>query len=82
VLVDGTRFKAAAAIELSAAASQAGEVRGYLALLRSFVAELEPPADRRESLRGLIAPELGVSGFGAVLDAAEQRERQCLARAD
>jgi hypothetical protein len=56
-------------------------VKGYLALLRAFIAGLEPPADRRESLRGLIAPELGVASFDAVMDAAEQRERSCLARA-
>jgi hypothetical protein len=80
-LVDGTRFHAAIPIELSAAASQAAEVKGYLALLREFVARLEPASDRRESLRGLIAPELGVASFAAVMDAAEQRERSCLARA-
>ena len=80
-LADGTRFRAAIPIELSAAASQAAEVKGYLALLREFIAGLEPPSDRRESLRGLIAPELGVQDFDAVMDAAEQRERSCLARA-
>ena len=54
---------------------------GYLALLREFVAELEPGAFRRQALRGLIAPELGSSRFDAILDDAEQRERSCLARA-
>lgn len=81
-LVDGTRFRAAIPIELSAAASQAGEVRGYLALLRAFVEELEAPSDRRESLRGLIAPELGVAKFDTAMDAAELREQRCFARAD
>jgi hypothetical protein len=81
-LVDGTRFRAAVPIELSAAASQAAEVKGYLAMLRELVARLEPPPDRRESLRGLIAPELGVASFAAAMDAAEERERSCLARAD
>jgi hypothetical protein len=80
-LADGTRFRASVPIELSAAAAQAAEVKGYLAMLREFVARLEPPSDRRESLRGLIAPELGVASFGAVMDAAEERERTCLARA-
>jgi hypothetical protein len=80
-LADGTRFSAAVPIELSAAASQASEVRGYLALLRQFVSELEPPDDRRESLRGLIAPELARSSFDAVVEAAEARERQCVASA-
>jgi hypothetical protein len=81
-LSDGTRFRAAIPIELSAAASQAGEVKGYLALLREFVSGLEAPSDRRESLRGLIAPELGVASFDAVMDAAELREQRCLARVD
>jgi hypothetical protein len=82
VLVDGTQFRASVPIELSAAASQAGEVRGYLALLHRFVAELEPPSDRREALRGLIAPELGVAEFGSILDAAEGRAQTCFARAN
>jgi len=81
-LADGTRFRAAIPIELSAAASQAAEVKGYLVLLREFVSGLEPPSDRRESLRGLIAPELGVASFDTLMDAAELREQQCLARAD
>ena len=80
-LADGTRFRASVPIELSAAAAQAADVKGYLALLREFVARLEAPSDRRESLRGLIAPELGVAQFNGVMDAAEQRERTCLARA-
>ena len=80
-LADGTRFRATVPIELSAAASQAGEVQGYLALLRQFVAGLEPESDRRESLRGLIAPELGAASFDEIMTAAELRERQCLARA-
>jgi hypothetical protein len=82
VLVDGTRYRASVPIELSAAASQAAEVEGYLAMLRSFVTELEPAPDRRESLRGLIAPELGVARFDAAMEGAELREQQCLARAD
>jgi hypothetical protein len=80
-LIDGTRFRAAVPIELSAAASQAAEVRGYLSMLRHFVAELEPPSDRRESLRGLIAPELGPASFEAIVRDAELREQHCLARA-
>ncbi len=80
-LVDGTRYRPTVPIELSAAASQAGEVQGYLAMLRQFVAGLEPEPDRRESLRGLIAPELGAASFDEIMKAAEQREQQCLARA-
>jgi hypothetical protein len=79
-LVDGTRFRTSAPIELSAASSQAAEVRGYLAMLRAFVAQLEPQVDRRESLRGLIAPEVGAASFDGIMDKAEQREQQCLAR--
>ena len=76
-LADGTRFRAAIPIELSAAASQAAEVKGYLALLRAVRRRARAaPSDRRESLRGLIAPELGVESFDAVMDAAELRERQ------
>jgi hypothetical protein len=81
-LVDGTRFRPTVPIELSAAASQSGEVQGYLAMLRQLVAELEPPADRREALRGLIAPEIGAASFDEIVSAAELREQQCLARAD
>jgi hypothetical protein len=81
VLVDGTQFRPSIPIELSAAASQSGEVKGYLAMLRQLVNELEPAVDRREALRGLIAPELGPASFDAILRAAELREQQCLARA-
>jgi hypothetical protein len=76
-LADGTRYRTDVPIELSAAAAQAGEVRGYLALLRAFVGELEPPGHRRVALRGLVAPELGLGRFGAAVDAAELREGRC-----
>lgn len=77
VLTDGTRYRTDAPLELSAASSQAAEVQGYLALLRRFVAELEPEPYRTATLRGLIAPELGPKRFAAVLAAAEAAERQC-----
>ncbi len=80
-LMDGSTFDTGAQIELSAAASQASEAQGYLALLRRFVAELEPETYRRETLRGLVAPELGAVQFDALLDRAEERERICLAQA-
>ncbi len=66
-------------IELEAALSQAHGATGYLALLRRFVAELEPPEYRSETLRSLIAPELDPAQFGELLEAAEQSERTCLA---
>ena len=59
--------------------SQPGDALGYLALLRSFVAKLEPPAERRDTLRGLVAPEIDAGSWGAIADAAELSERQCLA---
>ena len=82
VLVDGTRFRTSIPIELSAAASQSGEVQGYLAMLRQFVTQLEPEADRQEALRGLIAPEVAAASFDEIFRGAELREQQCLARAD
>ena len=80
-LIDGSDYRIAAPIELAAATNRAAEAVGYLALLRQFVAELEPEAMRRQTLRGLIAPELASSRFDAILDGAEQRERSCLAKA-
>jgi hypothetical protein len=80
-LIDGSSYRIAAPIELAAATSRAAEVVGYLALLRQLVAELEPEAFRRQTLRGLIAPEVGRSRFDAILDGAEKRERGCLAKA-
>lgn len=79
-LVDGTRYRTATPLELSAAAAQAAEVRGYLALLRAFVTKLEP-AYRRGGLRGLIAPERPPDAFDAAVDAAELREQRCNAGA-
>ena len=73
------RFDSTIPIELEAALSQAGDARGYLALLRQFVAELEARDYRRETLRGLIAPELDATRFAAILDESERRERECLA---
>jgi hypothetical protein len=78
-LVDGTRYRASNPLELAAAASDPAQARGYLALLRRLVAELEPEEHRREALRGLVAPELPRPAFDAALDAAESRERACKA---
>jgi hypothetical protein len=76
---DGSALNPASAIELTAAMSQPADAIGYLALLRSFVDRLEPSAGRRETLRGLVAPEVEPARFDAALDAAEQAERNCLA---
>jgi hypothetical protein len=78
-LTDGSKFLASAPIELVAALSRADEVVGYLAILRKFVAELEPPESRRQTLRGLVAPELAAESFDTVADFAESRERSCRA---
>jgi hypothetical protein len=75
---DGSEFRGDVPIELMAAASQPGEAIGYLVLLRTFVAELEPADYRRSTLHGLIAPETPPSSFEAIVDAAEARERSCL----
>jgi hypothetical protein len=80
-LLDGSSYRIAAPIELAAAVSRAAEAVGYLALLRQLVAELEPETYRRQTLRGLIAPEVANSRFDAILDGAEKRERGCLAKA-
>jgi hypothetical protein len=53
-------------------------VRGYLAMLHSFVAELEAAPHRRATLRGLVAPEVAPADFDAMLDRAEAAERRCL----
>jgi len=74
---DGAQFGGAIAVELSAAMAQPGDAVGYLALLRTFVAELEPAANRRSTLRSLIAPELDPSQFDAIVDEAERLERDC-----
>jgi hypothetical protein len=78
-LTDGTRYRSSVPLELSAAASDPAQAKGYLALLRRLVAELEPEDHRREALRGLVAPELPRPAFDAALDAAESRERVCKA---
>ena len=58
---------------------QAADVLGYLAMLDGFVAELEPEPYRRETLRGLIGPEVGPSAFAVVVSTAEAEEQRCRA---
>ena len=76
-LQDGSRLRGWMPLELTAATLQVGRAVGYLALLRSIVAGLEPDRLRRPVLRRLIAPEVATTRFGETLDAAEQRERAC-----
>lgn len=75
-MLDGSTFTSSP-IELSAAMSQAAQARGYLALLRAFVREIEVQNGRRDTLRGLIAPEVPPSAFADALQAAERRESSC-----
>jgi hypothetical protein len=74
---DGSEFRGSIPIELMAAATQPNEAIGYLSLLRRFVAEMEEPAYRDSTLRGLIAPELTPGRFEDVLEKASAREQQC-----
>jgi len=78
-MTDGARFEAAAPIELMAAASRSADAIGYLAILRSFVQQLEPADSRLQALRGLIAPELSPAAFAKIDEAAEAAERRCRA---
>jgi hypothetical protein len=75
-MLDGSTFTSSP-IELSAAMSQAAQARGYLALLRAFVREIESQDGRRDTLRGLIAPEVPPAAFAEALQAAERREASC-----
>jgi len=77
LLSDGSAYRTAIPLELEAAQSQAADVRGYLAMLDRFVSELEPEAYRRETLRGLIAPEVAPSAFEVVLTEADTAQRRC-----
>jgi hypothetical protein len=76
---DGSRLDPQSAIELTAAMSQPAEAIGYLAILRTFVAKIEPPPSQRATLRGLVAPESDAESFDALAGAAESAERSCLA---
>jgi hypothetical protein len=76
---DGMQLRPQAPIELEMAINNAAHARGYLALLRSFVARLEPTGgDPREALRGLLAPEMPADRFDARLEDAEAAEARCV----
>ena len=75
-MLDGSTFTSSP-IELSAAMSQAAQARGYLALLRAFVREIEAQNGRQDTLRGLVAPEVSPGAFADALAAAERREAGC-----
>ena len=76
-LVDGTKYDTSIPLELSAASSQSAEVIGYLAMLRSFVAELEAAPYRSSTLRGLVAPEVVPSDWERMLERSRAAEASC-----
>jgi hypothetical protein len=75
-MLDGSAYTSSP-IELSAAMGQAAQARGYLAVLRAFVREVETQDGRRDTLRGLIAPEVPPKAFAEALVTAERREAGC-----
>jgi len=75
-MLDGSTLTSSP-IELSAAMSQAAQARGFLALLRAFVREIETPSGRHDTLRGLVAPESSPEAFSEALLSAERRETSC-----
>jgi hypothetical protein len=79
-LLDGSQYAPSSPLELSAAASQAHQAVGYLALLRRFVELLEPEPQRAVALRSLVAPGVGAAEFEEILAAAEAAERACAGR--
>jgi hypothetical protein len=79
-MIDGSSFVASSPLELAAAMSQPGDAGGYLALLRAFVRQLEPPELVASTLRGLVAPELAAASFEEALARAGEAEQQCMTR--
>ena len=80
-LIDGSKLRPSIPLDLAAASAQSAEAIGVLSLLRAFIAELEPSEQRRNALRGVIAPELDSERFDAIVEIAEEYERRCSARA-
>jgi hypothetical protein len=76
---DSTRLDVEDPIELEMAMSAAAGAYGYLALLRSFSAEMEADENfQREALRSLVAPELAPRIFAEVLSRSEKKEKDCV----
>lgn len=76
-LTGGNRYDTRVPLQLAAAQSEAGNVRGYLALLRRFVALMEAADQRTDVLRGVLAPELAPEAFADGLARAQAAERAC-----
>ena len=78
--VDGTQLRPGSPIELEMAMNNSAGARGFLALLRSFVAGLEiEQTERVESLRSLLAPDLRSAQFASFLNRAQAQEKGCRA---
>jgi hypothetical protein len=76
---DGSKFSPQVPIELEVSLNQAAQAKGFLALLRTFVYELEDESYRAETFRGLIAPELDSGTFNVVLAKATAAQATCAA---
>ncbi len=76
-LTNGSRYDTRVPLQLAAAQNEAGSVRGYLALLRRFVALMEDANQRTAVLRGVLAPELAPESFADALTTAKAAERAC-----
>jgi hypothetical protein len=74
---DGSAFRPGIPLELAAASTQAASAKGLLALIRSWVQDLEPQDYRREALRSLLAPEMDPKNFAAALTTARSAEQSC-----
>jgi len=74
---DGSRYSPGVPIELEVSLNQAAQARGFLALLRTFVYDIEAEDYRAETYRSLIAPELDSSSFEVVLDKASAAQSAC-----
>jgi hypothetical protein len=74
---DGSQYHPGVPLQLAAAQNDAASAKGYLALLRRWVALLEREEERAGVLRGLIAPELAPEAFADALARAQAAERSC-----
>ncbi len=74
---DGTRYDTRVPLQLAAAQADAATAKGFLALLRRWIALLEPADQHDAVLRGLVAPELEAESFKPLLDAAKSAEARC-----
>lgn len=75
--VDGSEFDPSVPIELEAALIQAADAKGYLVVLREFVAGMEPGPHRAEAFRSLVAPELDPAEFERTVARAREAESAC-----